>query len=76
MEFRTDVFDAATIETLIERLQRVLVAITADPAARLSSIDVLDDRRACPAGRVGQPGGVGRTRAGTGVDSGDCSPRR
>ncbi|PEG56629.1 condensation domain-containing protein, partial [Mycolicibacterium boenickei] len=32
VEFRTDVFDAATIETLIERLQRVLVAMTADPA--------------------------------------------
>ena len=32
VEFRTDVFDAASIETLIERLQRVLVAMTADPA--------------------------------------------
>ncbi|WP_407665959.1 amino acid adenylation domain-containing protein [Mycolicibacterium boenickei] len=42
VEFRTDVFDAATIETLIERLQRVLVAMTADPARRLSSVDVLD----------------------------------
>ena len=42
VEFRTDVFDAASIETLIERLQRVLVAITADPTRRLSSVDVLD----------------------------------
>ncbi|MGV0714047.1 amino acid adenylation domain-containing protein [Mycolicibacterium sp. XJ662] len=42
-EFRTDVFDAASIETLIERLQRVLVAMTADPARRLSSLDVLDE---------------------------------
>ena len=33
VEFRTDVFDAASIETLIERLQRVLVAMTADPTA-------------------------------------------
>ena len=31
VEFRTDVFDAASIETLIERLRRVLVAMTADP---------------------------------------------
>ena len=31
VEFRTDVFDAASIETLIERWQRVLVALTADP---------------------------------------------
>ena len=43
VEFRTDVFDAASIETLIERLERVLVAMTADPARRLSSIDVLDE---------------------------------
>ena len=43
VEFRTDVFDAASIETLIERLRRVLVAMTADPTRRLSSIDVLDD---------------------------------
>ena len=42
VEFRTDVFDAASIEALIERLRRVLAAMTADPARRLSSIDVLD----------------------------------
>ena len=39
VEFRTDVFDAASVESLIERLQRVLVAMTADPTRRLSSID-------------------------------------
>ena len=43
VEFRTDVFDAASIEALIERLQRVLVAMTADPTRRLSSMDLLDD---------------------------------
>ena len=42
VEFRTDVFDAASIEALIERLQKVLVALTADPTRRLSTIDVLD----------------------------------
>ena len=42
VEFRTDVFDAASIEALIERLERVLVALTADPTRRLSSMDVLD----------------------------------
>ena len=42
VEFRTDVFDAASIESVIERLRRVLVAMTTDPTARLSSIDVLD----------------------------------
>ena len=43
VEFRTDVFDAASIEALIERLRRVLVAVTTDPTRRLSSIDLLDD---------------------------------
>ncbi|MGD1257656.1 amino acid adenylation domain-containing protein, partial [Mycobacterium seoulense] len=43
VEFRTDVFDAGTIETLIKRLHQVLVAITADAGRPLSSIDVLDD---------------------------------
>ena len=43
VEFRTDVFDTASIETLIERLRRVLEAMTVDPRARLSSIDVLED---------------------------------
>ncbi|HZU46528.1 MAG TPA: amino acid adenylation domain-containing protein, partial [Mycobacterium sp.] len=42
VEFRTDVFDAASITTLIERLQRVLTVITADPGRSLSAIDVLD----------------------------------
>ena len=42
VEFRTDVFDADSIEALIERLGRVLVAMTADPTRRLSSVDVLD----------------------------------
>ena len=43
VEFRTDVFDAASIEALIERLARVVVAMTADPTRRLSSMDVLDE---------------------------------
>ena len=51
MEFRTDVFDAASIETLIERLRagvggddrRLGAAVmTADLTRRLSSLDVLD----------------------------------
>ena len=42
VEFRTDVFDTASIEALVGRLQRVLAAMIAGPTARLSSIDVLD----------------------------------
>ncbi|EUA30861.1 condensation domain protein [Mycobacterium xenopi 3993] len=44
VEFRTDVFDAASIQTLIERFERVLTALTGEPAQRLASIDVLDGR--------------------------------
>ena len=43
VEFRTDVFNTETIEALIERLRRVLVAMTADPRRRLSSVDLLDE---------------------------------
>ena len=43
IEFDTDVFDAATSAALIERLQKILVAMTADPGKRLSSVDLLDD---------------------------------
>ncbi|SKH62683.1 D-alanine--poly(phosphoribitol) ligase, subunit 1 [Mycobacteroides abscessus subsp. bolletii] len=43
VEFRTDVFDADSIEALIARWQRVVVSMTADPSRRLSSIDVLDE---------------------------------
>ena len=70
MEFRTDVFDAASIEALIERLQRVLVAMTADPARRLSSVDVLDEGEHARLDGVGQPGGVDPAGAAGGVDSG------
>ena len=42
VEFRTDVFDAASIEVLIQRWRRVVEAMTADPARRLSSLDLLD----------------------------------
>ncbi len=42
VEFRTDVFDAASIEVLIERWRRVLIAMTTDPTRRLSSIELLD----------------------------------
>ncbi|WP_139333252.1 non-ribosomal peptide synthetase, partial [Mycobacterium sp. SP-6446] len=47
VEFDTDVFGAASVEALIERFRRVLVAMTADPVRRLSSVDLLDaDERA------------------------------
>jgi amino acid adenylation domain-containing protein/non-ribosomal peptide synthase protein (TIGR01720 family) len=42
VEYDTDVFDAASIEGLVGRLRRVLLAMTVDPGQRLSSVDVLD----------------------------------
>ena len=56
VEFDTDVFDAASIQMLIERLERVLVAMTADPARRLSSMDLLDEPVSMPAWMGGVTG--------------------
>ena len=70
VEFRTDVFDAASIEALIERLGRVLVAMTADPTRRLSSMDLLDAGEHARLDEIGNRAVL--TPAGTarGVDSG------
>ncbi len=53
VEFRTDVFDAASIETMVGRLERVLVAMTTDPTQRVSSIDVLDSAEHARLDKVG-----------------------
>nr|WP_322861440.1 amino acid adenylation domain-containing protein [Mycobacterium europaeum]MEA1162574.1 amino acid adenylation domain-containing protein [Mycobacterium europaeum] len=42
VEFRTDIFDPASIQTLITRFERVLTAMTADPSRPVSLIEVLD----------------------------------
>ncbi|MBA0046597.1 non-ribosomal peptide synthetase [Mycobacteroides sp. LB1] len=42
VEFRTDVFDTHSVVTLIDRLRRVLEAMTADPNRLLSAIEVMD----------------------------------
>jgi amino acid adenylation domain-containing protein len=43
VEYDADVFDAQTIDALIERLNRLFVAMTSDPTRRLSSVDLLDE---------------------------------
>ncbi|MGY4713121.1 non-ribosomal peptide synthetase, partial [Mycolicibacterium sp. CBM1] len=43
VEYDTEVFDAAAVASLIERLERVLAAMIADPAKPLSSLDLLGD---------------------------------
>ena len=42
VEYDTDVFDTADIDTLFERFTQLLAAMTTDPTTALSSIDVLD----------------------------------
>ena len=44
VEYDTDVFDNHSIQVLIGQFTRVLVAMAADPARRLSSIEVLDEQ--------------------------------
>ncbi|WP_406729897.1 amino acid adenylation domain-containing protein [Streptomyces sp. GD-15H] len=41
VEYRTDLFDRATVEELAARLQRVFEAVAADPGIRVGDIDVL-----------------------------------
>jgi non-ribosomal peptide synthetase component F len=41
IQFRTDVFDKAAIEELMERFKGVLAAMTADPTQRLSTSELL-----------------------------------
>jgi acyl carrier protein len=61
VQYRADVFDAAVIEALVERLQRVLVTMTGEPTQPLSSMD-LDGRdeqtlfAQAPAASVSAPG--------------------
>ncbi|MBU6536158.1 non-ribosomal peptide synthetase, partial [Streptomyces mayonensis] len=42
LTYATDLFDHSTAESLVARLLRVLDAVTADPARRVSRIDVFD----------------------------------
>ncbi|SER23906.1 non-ribosomal peptide synthetase [Actinokineospora terrae] len=42
VEYAVDLFDRSTVESLAARLVRVLVAVCADPAVRLSAVDVFD----------------------------------
>ncbi|MGK2869483.1 MAG: amino acid adenylation domain-containing protein, partial [Mycobacterium sp.] len=42
VEYRTDVFDATSVQALVDRLRQVLEAMTADPTASLASLDLLN----------------------------------
>ncbi|SDM86807.1 non-ribosomal peptide synthetase [Allokutzneria albata] len=41
VQYAVDLFDRATVEALVDRFTRLLTTVTADPAARIGSIDVL-----------------------------------
>ncbi|OMC42175.1 hypothetical protein A5744_17140 [Mycobacterium sp. IS-1264] len=43
VEYRTDVFDAATIGTLVHRLQKLLAELTVHPQRRPSTVDLLTE---------------------------------
>ncbi|WP_085168577.1 non-ribosomal peptide synthetase, partial [Mycobacterium celatum] len=67
VEFRTDVFDAESIEVLVARLERVLVAMTAAPLRRLSSVDVLDDGERARLDEIGNRAALARSIAAASV---------
>ena len=58
VEYDTDLFDAASIKALIERVQRALVGMTTDPGRRLSSVDLLDGDEHARLDEIGNRGGV------------------
>ncbi|WP_444543655.1 amino acid adenylation domain-containing protein, partial [Nocardia asiatica] len=43
LRYATDLFDAATIESYVARLRRILVAVAVDPDARIGDIELLSD---------------------------------
>ncbi|EUA24504.1 condensation domain protein [Mycobacterium xenopi 3993] len=49
VQYRTDVFDAASIEILMGRFKAILAAMTADPTRPLSSMDLHDASQRLPA---------------------------
>ena len=76
VEFRTDVFDAETIETLITRLERVLAAMTADPERSLSSVSLLDEPEHARLDELGNRAALTRQAGYAGARFRSCSPRR
>ncbi|WP_122508846.1 non-ribosomal peptide synthetase, partial [Mycobacterium innocens] len=53
VEFRTDVFETASVEALTERLEQVLMTMTSDPGGSLSSVDLLDEREHARLDQIG-----------------------
>ena len=63
VDYSADLFDRATIDTMIEALTGVLEAVAADPGTRLSDLPVTLTARTLPGpGHGGSGGGGGATR--------------
>ncbi|MBZ4319518.1 condensation domain-containing protein, partial [Streptomyces huiliensis] len=67
VEYRTDVYDAATIETLVDRLRRVLSAMVADMDRPVASVDVLDDDERARLDELGRRSVLAEAAGGTSV---------
>ena len=67
IEYATDVFDAGRIEAVIARLEKVLVAMTADPTRRVASVHLLDADEHARLGVWGNRAVLGRPVAGVSV---------
>ncbi|GAB1640210.1 amino acid adenylation domain-containing protein [Krasilnikovia sp. MM14-A1259] len=58
LEYATDLYEHDSAHQLVERLQRILAAVAADPSLPIGRIDVLDAReRIVPVAEVEVPGG-------------------
>ncbi|MER5772637.1 condensation domain-containing protein, partial [Streptomyces sp. NPDC001985] len=65
LEYSTDLFDASTVTGLVERWARLLDAVTADPARRIASVDLMAPGERAALERRGDGGAAGRTGADT-----------
>ncbi|MFJ2774002.1 non-ribosomal peptide synthase/polyketide synthase [Streptomyces sp. NPDC087300] len=75
LEYSADLFDRHTVETLVERLLRVLAAVAADPELRIGAVDILDAaERDQVLPRLAGP--ARHTRPGTLVDLFEAQARR
>ncbi|CAM3332753.1 amino acid adenylation domain-containing protein [Tsukamurella hominis] len=61
VEYRTDVFDRATVEALVARWRRLLEQVAADPRTRVAALDVLLDPEPATLEAWGAPSGPERT---------------
>ncbi|MEU6126562.1 amino acid adenylation domain-containing protein [Streptomyces sp. NPDC047123] len=59
VEYRTDVYDAETVERIVDRWQRVLLTLLTDPDRPVLSIDLLDERERAELDVLGQRSALG-----------------